>query len=196
MFGCLAVYVKDQVVLILRDHRDHPADNGVWLATFPEHHASLRREFPQMRSIQRFGTPVTSWQVLPADASDFEIVGGAVVYSGPDEWSLRRMVLHYAHLAVAAGGVSAFVIGTELRGLTQVRSGASDYPFVAALVTLAEDVKSILGDETRVTYAADWSEYFGHQPGVGYPCRAIRDGAHVVVSAGFAAKLAALRFRA
>ena len=72
MFGCLAVYVKEQVVLILRDHRDHPADNGVWLATRAEHHDSLRREFPHMRSIQLFGTPVTNWQILPADASDFE----------------------------------------------------------------------------------------------------------------------------
>ncbi len=72
MFGCLAVYVKDKVVLILRDHRDHPADNGVWLATFAEHHESLRREFPHLRSIQLFGTPVTNWQVLPADAADFE----------------------------------------------------------------------------------------------------------------------------
>jgi hypothetical protein len=65
MFGCLAVYVREKVVLILRDHRDHPADNGVWLATTAEHHDSLRREFPHMRSIQLFGTPVTSWQVLP-----------------------------------------------------------------------------------------------------------------------------------
>jgi hypothetical protein len=72
MFGCLAVYVKERIVLILRDHRDHPADNGVWLATRPEHHDSLRREFPRMRSIQLFGTPVTSWQVLPAGSSDFE----------------------------------------------------------------------------------------------------------------------------
>jgi hypothetical protein len=72
MFGCLAVYVKEQVVLILRDHRDHPADNGVWLATRAEHHDSLRREFPHMRSIQLFGTPVTNWQILPAEARDFE----------------------------------------------------------------------------------------------------------------------------
>jgi hypothetical protein len=72
MFGCLAVYVKEKVMLILRDHRDHPADNGVWLATRAEHHDSLRREFPSMRSIQMFGTPVTNWQVLPADARDFE----------------------------------------------------------------------------------------------------------------------------
>jgi hypothetical protein len=72
MFGCLAVYVKEKVVMILRDHRDHPADNGVWLATTAEHHDSLQREFPHMRSIQLFGTPQTSWQLLPSDASDFE----------------------------------------------------------------------------------------------------------------------------
>jgi hypothetical protein len=72
MFGCLAVYVKDQIVFILRDKSDETADNGIWIATTPEHHDSLRREFPHMRSIQVFGTSVTSWQVLPADANDFE----------------------------------------------------------------------------------------------------------------------------
>jgi hypothetical protein len=72
MFGCLAVYVKDKIVLILRDSRHDTADNGMWLATSAEHHDSLHREFPHMRSIQMFGTSVTSWQVLPADASDFE----------------------------------------------------------------------------------------------------------------------------
>jgi hypothetical protein len=72
MFGCLAVYVKDKIVVILRDRPDEPADNGVWLATTPEHHASLRRDFPTMRSIEVFGQDVTGWQVLPADAPDFE----------------------------------------------------------------------------------------------------------------------------
>ena len=97
----------------------------------------------------------------------FSIVGDVVSYSGPVEWSYRRMVLHQAHLAKAAGGVEAFVIGTELRGLTQVRSSASAYPFVSALVALAADVKSVLGTATKIVYAADWSEYFGHQPGDG-----------------------------
>ena len=55
MFGCLAVYVEDKIVLILRDKRDKTADNGVWLATTEEHHESLRREFPMMRSIQVLG---------------------------------------------------------------------------------------------------------------------------------------------
>ena len=51
MFGCLAVYVKEKIVLILRDRSDESQDNGVWLATTPEYHASLRRDFPTMRSI-------------------------------------------------------------------------------------------------------------------------------------------------
>ncbi|HUN70847.1 MAG TPA: hypothetical protein VMU52_00955 [Steroidobacteraceae bacterium] len=72
MFGCLAVYVGDRIVLILRDKRQSPADNGVWLATTLEHHASLRRDFPQMRSIRVFGKEPTQWQVLPADDDDFE----------------------------------------------------------------------------------------------------------------------------
>ena len=51
------------------------------------------------------------------------------------------MILHYAHLCAAAGGVDAFLIGSELRGITQVRSGASSYPAVAELVDLAADVR-------------------------------------------------------
>ena len=72
MFGCLAVYVEEKIVLILRGKRDNTADNGVWLATTKEHHQSLRREFPNMRSIRVLGKKVTGWQVLPADAPDFE----------------------------------------------------------------------------------------------------------------------------
>jgi hypothetical protein len=99
-----------------------------------------------------------------ASPADFAIVGKQVVYSGPAEWSFRRMILHYAHLASAAGGVDGFILCSELRGLSQVRASASDYPFVAALVALAADVRAILGPDTRITYGADWSEYFGHQP--------------------------------
>ena len=102
--------------------------------------------------------------VAPAD---FSIIGDGVIYSGPEEWSFRRMVLHYAHLAKAAGGVDAFVIGTELRGLTLVRSSDATFPFVDALVSLAFDVKNVLGAATKITYAADWSEYFGYQPADG-----------------------------
>lgn len=72
MFGCLAVYVEERIVFILRDKPASAADNGVWLATTRDHHESLRRDFPQMRSIAVLGEDVTSWQVLPADSPDFE----------------------------------------------------------------------------------------------------------------------------
>lgn len=61
-----------KVVLILRDKRDETADNGVWLATTEEHHESLRQEFPNMRSIRVSRKKVTGWQIIPADAPDFE----------------------------------------------------------------------------------------------------------------------------
>lgn len=78
----------------------------------------------------------------------------------------RAFVLHYANLLAAAGGVEVFVLGTELRGLTWLRDAAGSYPFVDALVELAGDVAVIL-PAAKLTYAADWSEYFGHQPGDG-----------------------------
>jgi hypothetical protein len=37
----------------------------------------------------------------------------------------------------------------------------------AGLSDLLADVRSILGSGTKIGYAADWSEYFGHQPGDG-----------------------------
>ncbi len=71
LFGCTAVYVGETIVLALRDGKADE-DNGVWLATTKEHHASLRRELPHLRSITVFGTGETGWQVLPATAPDFE----------------------------------------------------------------------------------------------------------------------------
>jgi hypothetical protein len=72
MFGCVAVYVETKIVILLRDQPDANADNGIWLATTREHHESLRREFPNMRSIQALGKDVTGWQVLPAETANFE----------------------------------------------------------------------------------------------------------------------------
>src|ERR1700745_312083 len=71
MFGCLAIYIKDKIVLILRDKPKSNADNGVWLRTSQEPPQRLRPQFPNMGSIQVLGKPVTGWQVLPVDAPDF-----------------------------------------------------------------------------------------------------------------------------
>jgi hypothetical protein len=73
MFGCHAVYVDDKIVFILRDKGNPPDDDGVWVATTLEHHAALRRDLPSLRSITVLaGGGVTGWQILPAEAEDFE----------------------------------------------------------------------------------------------------------------------------
>ena len=105
-----------------------------------------------------------------------------VAYSGERfDWTYRRMILHYANLCCVAGGVNLFVIGSELRGLETIRGPAWtpagttdangnaiwDYPFVAGLVTLANDVRAVFDNagltknlstlENLITYSADWS---------------------------------------
>ena len=72
MFGCTAVYVGEKIVFALRDKPTHPRDNGIWLATTRDHHASLHIDFPHLRSIGLLGEEITSWQILPVDAPDFE----------------------------------------------------------------------------------------------------------------------------
>jgi uncharacterized protein (TIGR02217 family) len=111
-----------------------------------------------------------------------------VAYSGaPLDFTYRRFVLHYANLAVVAGGVNMFVIGSELRGLEAVRGPAWtpagttdaaghavwDYPFVAGLQTLIDDCRGIFDNagfaknlaarENLITYSADWSQWMGAQ---------------------------------
>ncbi len=97
--------------------------------------------------------------VMPSDLS---LDGTSVVCAKPGEWSFRRHILHHAKLAEAAGGVDGFVIGSEMIGLTRVRSASGVYPFVTALQGIAADVRAMLGAQTRITYAADWTEYGAH----------------------------------
>ncbi len=94
-----------------------------------------------------------------ARATDFLRLGDLVLYLGVAEWSLRRMVLHYAHLAVAAGGVEAILVGSEMEALTRLRGGDGGFPAAAALAALAEDVKAVVGEGTQVSYGANWTEY-------------------------------------
>ena len=79
----------------------------------------------------------------------------------------NAFVLHMADLAVAAGGVTAFLIGSELVGLTQVRGAANSFPAVANLTTLAASVRSVIGATPKISYAADWTEYSSYRPNDG-----------------------------
>ena len=74
----------------------------------------------------------------------------------------NRMILHYADLAEEAGGVRGFILGSELVGLTRVRSASGVYPAVARLRALAAEVRAILRASTKIVYAADWTEYGAH----------------------------------
>ena len=111
-----------------------------------------------------------------------------VSYSGaPTDWTLRRMILHYANLVILAGGVDLFLLGSELRGLETIRGpgwskqGSTggdgkvtwDYPFVDGLAALADDVRATFdaagltkdpaGLHNLITYSADWSDWMGFQ---------------------------------
>ncbi|THH38318.1 host specificity protein [Aliishimia ponticola] len=114
------------------------------------------------------GTSTADQQVAAffgtARATDFSVSGKDVTYTGPEEWSFSRFILHYAALCAAAGGVQSFCIGSEMRGLTQIRGAGNSFPFVALLRQLAGDVRALLGHDTMIGYAADWSEYFGYSP--------------------------------
>ena len=74
MFGMFAIYVDKKIMLILRKRSDHPETNGVWVATSSEHHKSLKKEIPSLRSISIYskGLRETEWQVIPEDAEAFE----------------------------------------------------------------------------------------------------------------------------
>lgn len=69
----------------------------------------------------------------------------------------NAFITHYAGLM--QDKVDAFVIGSELVGLTKVSSAPGVYPAVDALIGLAGAVKGVMGEGVKITYAADWSEY-------------------------------------
>jgi hypothetical protein len=118
-------------------------------------------------------TPTAAAQISSfmgtASAGNFGSWNGSTIpYGGPNEWSYRRFILHYAKLAsdLLTSG-DAFIIGSEMVTLTQSRENSSSYPYVSDLVTLANDVNAILPSGVLLSYAANWSEYHSHRPGDG-----------------------------
>jgi hypothetical protein len=123
----------------------------------------------------RPGTPDRTAAATAEVAAFFGTVGpqhftvhpGKVIYSGPPEWSYRRFILHCAALCAASGGVDAFCVGSEMRALTQIRGAGDSFPAVDEMIALTRDVRTLLGPEVKLTYAADWSEYFGYRDTAG-----------------------------
>jgi len=106
-------------------------------------------------------TPGFPWRgrIAPTSAADVD------AFFGTDEdFRFRHHILHHARLSVDAGGVDAIVIGSELKALMAFRDEA-EFPAVEAMRQLASDTRAIVGTGTKITYAADWSDYFGLQDG-------------------------------
>ncbi|MFK7938046.1 MAG: glycoside hydrolase TIM-barrel-like domain-containing protein [Roseovarius sp.] len=88
-----------------------------------------------------------------------------VNYTGSaNDWGYRRFILHQAALCKAAGGVESFCIGSEMVGLTTIRGPGNSFPAVDHMIALLGQVRLILGPDVKISYAADWTEYFGFQP--------------------------------
>jgi len=91
-----------------------------------------------------------------ADPGDFaRDADGVVTYSGPQEWTHRRMILHYAALlGDLLTAADAFLVGTEMEGLS-----TSQAAWGTGLASLMADARTMLGGGVLVSYAANWSEY-------------------------------------
>jgi hypothetical protein len=55
--------------------------------------------------------------------------------------------------------VDIFYLGSELEGLTGIKYAGREFPFAGKLVELSDEVRSIIGLEAKISYAANWTEY-------------------------------------
>ena len=85
------------------------------------------------------------------------ITGDASEVEGFFHNQYKPFVMHYANLLKEV--VNIFYLGSELEGLTFIKGNGSEFHFVSCLVELAADVRAIVGDEVKISYAANWSEY-------------------------------------
>ncbi len=69
-----ALYINEKIILMLRQRKEAPGINGVWIATSPEHHKSLKNDIPSLRSISPVSNDPaeTGWQLIPLDSDNFE----------------------------------------------------------------------------------------------------------------------------
>ncbi len=126
-----------------------------------------------IRELKQRGFAVTLYPFLLMDMPGFPWRGRIRANSAADvsaffgtdhDDRFRHHILHHARIAQQAGGVDAIIIGSELKALMATRIEES-FPAVAAMRALAGSVRAVVGSNTKITYAADWSDYFGVQDG-------------------------------
>lgn len=150
----VANYTRKCARVISRDHNQRPNYGGT------SNDNSIRRYLTALKSR---GLKVMLYPMVFVDAPGKPWRGhmngdpGAIEAFFRNSTGYNRFILHYARLC--KGLVDAFVIGSELKGLTAIKDSNNLFPAVDELILLAAEVKSILGPKVIVTYAADWSEY-------------------------------------
>ena len=81
-----------------------------------------------------------------------------------DDIGYNNFVKHYANLL--KDDIDAIIIGSEMKGLTGIYDKSrDDYPAVDEFCNLADEIRNIVGNDVKITYAADWSEYHHDQLG-------------------------------
>ncbi|MES2215220.1 MAG: glycoside hydrolase TIM-barrel-like domain-containing protein [Pseudomonadota bacterium] len=138
----VAGYNRDTAKLVSRDDKGNPNYGGsVNDASVLRYLEELQRRNLKVMLYPMFflDIPQKPWRGhlsgIPEDIDKF--------FNKPDGY--KNFILHYARLV--AGKVDAFVIGSELIGLTKINA-ASRFPAVDQLIDLAEKVKAILGPST------------------------------------------------
>lgn len=76
----------------------------------------------------------------------------------------NKFILHYANLV--KDYCDAFIIGSEMRDLTKLYTETTEenltirnYPAIDCFINLASQVREIVGNNVKIGYASDWSEY-------------------------------------
>ena len=105
-------------------------------------------------------SPYTTSKTLTTDDGNASAATDATAFfgTGSDD-RYRAFIKHYANLSVEAGGVDAFLIGGNMKGLTHAQDNTDAFPFVDGLVSLLSEVRAIVGGSCELSYASDWTEY-------------------------------------
>ncbi|HEY6802158.1 MAG TPA: hypothetical protein VI306_01145 [Pyrinomonadaceae bacterium] len=71
-FGFTYIYLDERLLCGLRDSKNKPNTNGIWLFTTTEHIDSLAQEFPELSRRYLWRSGKNGWIVLPSRLSEFE----------------------------------------------------------------------------------------------------------------------------
>lgn len=70
MFGNVAIYHGEKILLATRQKDDKPIDNGIWVGTSLEHHEEIKSLIPSLTNLTTYN--IKKWLLLPETADDFE----------------------------------------------------------------------------------------------------------------------------